>query len=176
MYFMLDNYDSFVYNLSASFKELGQDILVKREHEITLSEIKALRPEGIILSPGPGKPSDAAMYYFGACVKKGKRPMHGKLTDIAHEGKGLFSGLPRTFRVTRYHSLVVSPEGLPKELNMDAWTGEGVIMGISHRSLPVYGVQFHPEAVLTEYGLELLNNFRKICRDWRNTYENYTNA
>lgn len=201
MYFMLDNYDSFVYNLSASFKELGQDILVKREHEITLSEIKALRPEGIILSPGPGKPSDAAMslriletfkertpvlgvclghqvigYYFGACVKKGKRPMHGKLTDIAHEGKGLFSGLPRTFRVTRYHSLVVSPEGLPKELNMDAWTGEGVIMGISHQSLPVYGVQFHPEAVLTEYGLELLNNFRKICRDWRNTYENYTNA
>ena len=201
MYFMLDNYDSFVYNLSASFKELGQDILVKREHEITLSEIEALRPEGIILSPGPGKPSDAAMslriletfkertpvlgvclghqvigYYFGACVKKGKRPMHGKLTDIAHEGKGLFSGLPRTFRVTRYHSLVVSPEGLPKELNMDAWTGEGVIMGISHRSLPVYGVQVHPEAVLTEYGLELLNNFRKICRDWRNTYENYTNA
>ena len=201
MYFMLDNYDSFVYNLSASFKELGQDILVKREHEITLSEIEALRPEGIILSPGPGKPSDAAMslriletfkertpvlgvclgnqvigYYFGACVKKGKRPMHGKLTDIAHEGKGLFSGLPRTFRVTRYHSLVVSPEELPKELNMDAWTGEGVIMGISHRSLPVYGVQFHPEAVLTEYGLELLNNFRKICRDWRNTYENYTNA
>lgn len=201
MYFMLDNYDSFVYNLSAYFRELGQEILVRRADEITLSEIEAQRPEGIILSPGPGKPSDAVMslqileifktrtpilgvclghqaigHYFGACVEKGETPMHGKLTDITHDGKGLFSGLPRTFRVTRYHSLVVSPKGIPGELNVDAWSLEGVIMGISHKSLPVYGVQFHPEAVLTEYGPELLNNFTKICRDWRSAHENHSNA
>lgn len=189
MYFMLDNYDSFVYNLSAYFRELGQDILVRRDYEITLSEIEALRPEGIILSPGPGKPSDAAMslrilekfkgnipilgvclghqaigHYFGASVKKGNFPMHGKVTEITHCGTGMFSGLPRTFEVTRYHSLVVEQEGLPSALSVDARSGEGAIMGISHHDFPIYGVQFHPEAVLTEYGRELLGNFIKICR------------
>ncbi|MCI8823254.1 MAG: aminodeoxychorismate/anthranilate synthase component II [Lachnospiraceae bacterium] len=192
MYFMLDNYDSFVYNLSAYFKELGQEILVRREEEITLSEIEALEPEGIILSPGPGKPSDAALslqiletfkkrtpilgvclghqaigHYFGACVKKGARPMHGKLTEILHQGRGLFAKIPQGFRATRYHSLLVSWDGLPGELVVDAVSGEGVIMGISHRRFPVYGVQFHPEAVLTEYGPELLENFTWICRKWR---------
>ncbi len=192
MYFMLDNYDSFVYNLSAYFRELGQDILVRRDDEITLSEIEALRPEGIILSPGPGKPSEAAAslrildkfkgkipilgvclghqaigHYFGASVKKGSLPMHGKVTEITHCKTGMFAGLPQAFRVTRYHSLVVEREGLPSFLSVDASAGEGVIMGISHKSLPVYGVQFHPEAVLTEYGKELLDNFIKICVKWR---------
>lgn len=192
MYFMLDNYDSFVYNLSAYFRELGQEILVKRENEITLSEIEALRPEGILLSPGPGKPSDAAAslqilhtfkeqvpilgvclghqaigHYFGAHVEKGTCPMHGKITEITHRGRGLFKGLPRELQVTRYHSLVVSSQGFPKDLTVEAWSAEGVIMGISHRCLPIYGVQFHPEAVLTQYGMELLNNFHKICREWR---------
>ena len=191
MYFMLDNYDSFVYNLSAYFRELGQEILVKRAHEITLSEIEAMRPEGILLSPGPGKPSDAAMslqilerwkgripilgvclghqaigHYFGAAVKKGERPMHGKVTKIHHRGSGLFAGLPQEFRATRYHSLVVEGKGLPRELSVEAVSAEGVIMGISHKVYPVYGVQFHPEAVLTEYGLELLDNFTKICGKW----------
>lgn len=195
MYFMLDNYDSFVYNLSAYFRELGQEILVRREKEITLSELEAMRPEGIILSPGPGKPSDAASslrilerfkeripilgvclghqaigHYFGAQVKKGERPMHGKVTEIRHQGTGLFEGIPQKFRATRYHSLVVDGESLPEELSVEAVSGEGVIMGISHRVYPVYGVQFHPEAVLTEYGLELLDNFVKICGEWREVH------
>lgn len=199
MYFMLDNYDSFVYNLSAYFKELGQEILVKRENEITLSELEALGPEGIILSPGPGKPSDAEMslqileqwkgkipilgvclghqamgHYFGAQVEKGSCPMHGKLAAIAHNGKGLFFGLKQRFRATRYHSLMVSGKGFPRELSVDAVSAQdGVIMGISHKTYPVYGVQFHPEAVLTECGLELLDNFRKICEEWRKAHENH---
>lgn len=201
MYFMLDNYDSFVYNLSAYFRELGQEILVKREYEITLSEIEALCPEGILLSPGPGKPSDAAAslqilerwkgkvpilgvclghqavgHYFGAQVKKGERPMHGKLTQIYHRGEGLFTGLPQGFRVTRYHSLVVDGVDLPGELTVDAVSDEGVIMGISHRVYPVYGVQFHPEAVLTECGLELLENFITICREWREEHAYHQSA
>ena len=199
MYFMLDNYDSFVYNLSAYFRELGQEVLVKRESEITLSEIEALCPEGIILSPGPGKPSDAAAslrilekferkipilgvclghqvigHYFGARVEKGKCPVHGKVTGIIHSG--VFRGLPQEFRVTRYHSLVVSGRDFPSELVIDAVSGEGVVMGISHRAYPVYGVQFHPEAVLTEYGKELLENFGRICREWRDVHADYKNA
>ncbi len=202
MYFMLDNYDSFVYNLSAYFRQLGQEILVKREGEITLSEIEALGPEGIVLSPGPGKPSDAEMslqilerwkekipilgvclghqaigHYFGARVEKGKRPMHGKLTKVAHGGVGLFEGLGQNFSATRYHSLVVSEKEFPKELSVDAVSvSDGVIMGLSHRHHPVYGVQFHPEAVLTECGLKLLDNFGKICREWRRTHENHKNS
>ncbi len=201
MYFMLDNYDSFVYNLSAYFRELGQEVLVKRESEITLSEIEALCPEGIILSPGPGKPSDAAAslrilekferkipilgvclghqvigHYFGARVEKGKCPVHGKVTGIIHRDSGVFRGLPQEFRVTRYHSLVVSGRDFPSELVIDAVSGEGVVMGISHRAYPVYGVQFHPEAVLTEYGKELLENFGRICREWRDVHADYKNA
>ncbi|WP_251352789.1 anthranilate synthase component II [Hominisplanchenecus murintestinalis] len=201
MYFMLDNYDSFVYNLSAYFRELGQEVLVKREGEITLSEIEALCPEGIILSPGPGKPSDAAAslrilerfkgkipilgvclghqvigHYFGARVEKGKCPVHGKVTEIIHRGGGVFAGLPRDFLVTRYHSLTVSGRDFPQELLIDAVSEEGVIMGISHRIYPVYGVQFHPEAVLTEYGKELLENFGRICREWRDVHADYKNA
>lgn len=192
MYFMLDNYDSFVYNLSAYFRGLGQKILVRRADEVTLSKIEALRPEGIILSPGPGKPSDAAMsleildkfkgtvpilgvclghqaigHYFGASVKKGERPRHGKIGRITHQGKGLFCGLPQRYQVTRYHSLVVEPEGLPEELMVDALSEDGAIMGLSHKHYPIYGVQFHPEAILTEWGVELLENFTKICKEWR---------
>lgn len=201
MYFMLDNYDSFVYNLSAYFRELGQEILVKREKEITLSELEAMNPEGIILSPGPGKPSDAAAslqilekfkgkipilgvclghqaigYYFGARVKKGECPMHGKLTEIHHRSRGLFAGVPQEFRATRYHSLVVDGEHLPGVLDVEAVSAEGVVMGISHKIYPIYGVQFHPEAVLTEYGLKLLENFTKICQEWRELYADNKSA
>lgn len=201
MYFMLDNYDSFVYNLSASFRELGREILVKRAREITLSEIEALHPEGIILSPGPGKPSDAAEslrilerfkekipilgvclghqsvgHYFGARIKKGNRPMHGKLSTIRHLESGLFDRVPQGIQVTRYHSLVVDGENFPKELAVDAVSEDGVIMGIHHKTCPVYGVQFHPEAVLTEYGREILENFVKICDRWGGAYENHKSA
>ena len=201
MYFMLDNYDSFVYNLSASFRELGREILVKRAQEITLSEIEALHPEGIILSPGPGKPSDAAGslrilgefkgripilgvclghqsvgHYFGARIKKGKCPMHGKLSAVLHRGSGLFDRVPQEIQVTRYHSLIVDMEDFPKELMVDAVSEDGVIMGMHHKTCPVYGVQFHPEAVLTEYGREILENFVKICDRWGETYENHKSA
>lgn len=199
MYFMVDNYDSFVYNLSAYMRELGQEVLVRRADEVTLSEIYRLQPEGIILSPGPKRPADAVESHcvlkefqnkipilgvclghqtigqaFGAEVIKGTRPMHGKITKIQHDGTGLFEGLPSSYDVTRYHSLIVSREQLPPQLRITAWSEDGVIMGLQHQSMPVYGVQFHPEAVLTQYGHELLMNFHKICVRWRETHAAYT--
>ncbi|MGI5931986.1 MAG: anthranilate synthase component II [Eubacterium sp.] len=196
MYYLIDNYDSFVYNLSAYLEENGRKVLVRRADQVSPEEINALRPEGIILSPGPKRPRDAVEsrqileifqgkvpilgvclghqligWYYGADVCHGARPMHGKLSRIRHDGRGLFQGLPQEFPVTRYHSLVVSEERLPGELEVTARTEDGVIMGLRHRTLPVYGVQFHPEAVLTEYGHELLENFHKICRDFRRQTE-----
>ena len=195
MFFMLDNFDSFVYNLSACFQELGQDILVRRADEASLSQIEMLKPEGIILSPGPKCPSDAVLslqiihefqgrvpilgvclghqaiaHYYGAQVKKGARPMHGKVTRIRNSQRGLFLGLPGEYQVTRYHSLTVDPASLPSVLSIDAVSQDQAVMGISHKSLPVYGVQFHPEAVLTQHGPSLLNNFVQICREWRCSY------
>lgn len=191
MFFMLDNFDSFVYNLSACFQELGQEILVRRADEVSLSQIEALRPEGIILSPGPKRPSDAVLslqiihkfqgrvpvlgvclghqaiaHYYGARVIKGAKPMHGKVTPIRSRQRGLFAGLPEEYQVTRYHSLTVDPFSLPDVLAVDAVAGDGAVMGISHKRLPLYGVQFHPEAVLTENGPVLLDNFVRICREW----------
>ena len=191
MYLMIDNYDSFVYNLYAYLRELGNEVLVVRNDRITLSEIRAMNPQGILISPGPGRPQDGGIsaevikqyagtipilgvclghqiigHVFGARVEKGVRPMHGKVTRITHNGGGVFSGLPETYEVTRYHSLVVKEENFPEELQVDARSEDGVIMGMSHRSLPVYGVQFHPEAVLTQYGHELLKNFTEICDRW----------
>ena len=154
--------------------------------------------DGIILSPGPKSPRDCGQclevleqmaglvpilgvclghqiigYAWKAQVVKGKRPMHGKVTPIQTSQKRLFQKLPKQFQVTRYHSLVVSPESLPDCLEVDAKSDDGAIMALSHRSLPVYGVQFHPEAVLTEYGHELLNNFITLCEEWRNARENF---
>ena len=188
MYLMIDNYDSFVYNLKAYFEELGREILVKRSDEITLDEIEDLKPEGIILSPGPKRPRDAALcvetvrrfqkripilgvclghqvlgYCSGATVEKGERPMHGKVTVVHHKGTGLFAGLPERFRVTRYHSLIVRQDTLPEDYEVDCISEDGAIMGISQKEHMLYGVQFHPEAVLTEYGHELLENFCKIA-------------
>ena len=106
-------------------------------------------------------------HVFGGTVKKGQKPMHGKISAVENNGRGLFAGLPAMYQVTRYHSLVVERESLPETLRIDAWTEDGVIMAISHRTKPVYGVQFHPEALLTEYGHELMGNFVRICEDWR---------
>ncbi len=192
MYFLVDNYDSFVYNLSAYMQELGQQVLVRRADETTLSEIYALRPEGIILSPGPKRPADAVESHsvlqefqnkipilgvclghqvmgqaFGAMVRKGRCPMHGKITKIRHDGTGLFAGLPAVYKVTRYHSLAVTDESFPSCLRVSARSEDGAIMGLEHREWPLYGVQFHPEAVLTEYGKDLLTNFHRICGQWR---------
>ena len=196
MYVMIDNFDSFVYNLKAYFEELGREILVKRCDEITLEELEELEPEGIILSPGPKRPWDAALcvetvnrfqgrvpilgvclghqvlgHCAGAVVEKGKRPMHGKVTEIRNHGTGVFAGLPEEFKVTRYHSLIVRGESLPEEYQVDAVSKDGAVMGISHKTLPLYGVQFHPEAVLTEYVHELLENFCKIAERFQQEQE-----
>ena len=188
MYLMIDNYDSFVYNLKAYLQELGRDILVRRSDELTLDDIQAIQPQGIILSPGPKRPWDAQLcvdtvrrfggkvpllgvclghqvlgHCAGATVEKGVRPMHGKVTRVRHNGTGLFAGLPREFNVTRYHSLVVRQDTLPEDYQVDCVAEDGAVMGLSHRTLPLFGVQFHPEAVLTEYGHELLENFCRMA-------------
>ena len=190
MYLMIDNYDSFVYNLKAYFQELGRDILVRRSDEITLADIQAMQPQGIILSPGPKRPWDAQLcvdtvkrfggkipllgvclghqvlgHCAGATVEKGVRPIHGKVTRVHHNGTGLFAGLPREFDVTRYHSLVVRQETLPEDYQVDCVAEDGAVMGLSHRTLPLFGVQFHPEAVLTQYGHELLENFCRLAEE-----------
>ena len=191
MYLMIDNYDSFVYNLRAYFEEIGKEIIVKRSDRITMEEIEEMQPEGIILSPGPKRPWDAAVcvetvrrfqgripilgvclghqvlgFCSGATVEKGKHPMHGKVTGIVHNGKGLFKGLPERFKVTRYHSLIVKEKTVPEDYRIDSVAVDGAVMGISHKTMPLYGVQFHPEAVLTEYGHELLENFCKIAEKY----------
>lgn len=200
MYLMVDNYDSFVYNLARYMEELGEHVELVRNDKISAGQVEAMRLagtlEGIIISPGPKSPKDCGNccdivrrmagkvpvlgvclghqvigHVFGAEVKKGVHPMHGKVTEIRTEGRGLFAGLPETYQVTRYHSLVVSDENFPEELQVDAYSADGVIMALSHKRLPIYGVQFHPEAVLTEYGHEILENYTKICRRWWNAYE-----
>lgn len=196
MYLMIDNYDSFVYNLYAYMTELGEEVLVVRNDKITLQKIESLLSSGallgIIISPGPKTPKDCGIscdvveqfagrvpilgvclghqiigHVYGGTVQKGIRPMHGKVSPVNNNGTGLFKGLPPVYDVTRYHSLIVSDEGLPEVLKVDARTDDGVIMALSHRTKPVYGVQFHPEAVLTEYGHELLKNYIDICEMWK---------
>lgn len=190
---MVDNYDSFVYNLAAYMVENGQSVLVRRADLISFDEIKKLDLEGIIISPGPKRPQDAIISrkileiyqgmvptlgvclghqiigeFYGANVCRGVVPCHGKITQIEHNSSGVFTGLPIKYGVTRYHSLIVSDKGLPKILNITARSkNDGVIMGLEHKKLPIYGVQFHPEAVLTEYGHELLLNFHNICKQWK---------
>lgn len=192
MYLLIDNYDSFVYNLAAYIRELGRTIMIKRNDEVTISMLEAIMKEenvqGIIISPGPKSPKESGIsgdiivhfhkkvpilgvclghqiigYQFGAIVEKGNRPMHGKVNLIYNSGKGIFKELPSSYKVTRYHSLVVKEEKLPSCLQIDAKSEDGAIMAISHKSYPVYGVQFHPEALLTQYGHALLENFLKIC-------------
>ena len=189
MLLVIDNYDSFTYNLVQYFGELGADLLVRRNDEITPEEIAALRPERICISPGPGTPEDAGVsnevirrfgpeipllgvclghqcigQVFGAEVVRAGRLMHGKTSPIHHDGRGVFAGLPEPFEATRYHSLVLRPESVPEVLEVTARTAEGEIMGVRHRELPIHGVQFHPESILTRDGKALLANFLKLTR------------
>ena len=184
MIFILDNYDSFTYNLVQYFGELGAEPVVRRNDELTLSELVAMRPSRICISPGPGEPKDAGISeeiirelgptipvlgvclghqaigeVFGGQVVRAARLMHGKTSPIIHEGDGLFAGLPNPFEATRYHSLVVHPESVPTCLQINARTPEGEIMGLRHREHPIHGVQFHPESILTLEGKRLLENF-----------------
>ena len=188
MIYILDHYDSFVYNLSAYLQELGETVLVRRLDEASLEELRELQPKGILLSPGPGHPDDLTCshrlleewqnrvpilgvclghqiigHFYGAQVVHGNRPMHGKLSVVTHTNRGIFAGLPSSFPVTRYHSLVVSEESLPDCLEVTAKSDDGAVMGIAHSGGMVQGVQFHPEAVLTEQGHALLRNFLTFC-------------
>jgi anthranilate synthase component 2 len=184
MLLMIDNYDSFTYNLVQYFGELGQEVRVYRNDQIALAQIEELAPDHIVVSPGPCTPNEAGISMdlirsyagqfpilgvclghqsigqaFGGNIVHAKALMHGKTSMIHHEGKGVFRGLPSPFRATRYHSLVVERESLPDCLEVTAWTEDGDIMGLRHKDLPVEGVQFHPESILTEHGHALLKNF-----------------
>ena len=181
---MIDNYDSFTYNLVQYLGELGADVVVRRNDAITLDEIATMAPDAIVISPGPCTPNEAGVSVpaiarfagalpilgvclghqaigaaFGGSIVRAGRIMHGKTSPILHTGEGLFAGLPNPFEATRYHSLVIDPPTLPAELERTAWTVEGEIMGVRHRSLFIEGVQFHPESILTIEGQQLLGNF-----------------
>ncbi|HEX8683169.1 MAG TPA: aminodeoxychorismate/anthranilate synthase component II [Ardenticatenaceae bacterium] len=180
---LIDNYDSFTYNLAQYLGELGAELVVRRNDEITLEEARALNPSHIVISPGPGDPNDGGVSLdiirefagqkpvlgvclghqcigaaFGGVVSRAPRLMHGKTSAIYHDRRGLFNGIPSPFQATRYHSLIVE-EPLPEPLKVLAFTSEGEIMALRHEEYPVFGVQFHPESILTEYGKEILNNF-----------------
>jgi len=188
--FMIDNYDSFTYNLVQYLGELGAKITVKRNDRVTLDEIAAAQPTHLVVSPGPCTPDEAGIsmdaiarfgaerlpvlgvclghqaigQVYGGVVRRAGAPVHGKTDEIGHDGRGVFAGLPNPFTATRYHSLVVD-EALPDALELCAWNAEGVVMAVRHRELPVHGVQFHPESVLTVVGLDLLRNFLSISTD-----------
>ncbi len=189
MLLMIDNYDSFTYNIVQYLGELGEEVRVYRNDKITTGEIEALAPERIVISPGPCSPEEAGIsvevvrkfagripllgvclghqsigYAFGGKIVKSATLMHGKTSPILHDGEGLFAGLPNPFAATRYHSLVVERDSLPEELEVTAWVEEGEIMGMRHRSLPVWGVQFHPESILTQCGMDLFRNFLRMSR------------
>ncbi len=184
MLLMIDNYDSFTYNLVQYFAELGAQVAVYRNDEITLEQITALKPQHIVVSPGPCTPNEAGISVgaikhfagkipvlgvclghqsigqaFGGKIIHAKQLMHGKTSPILHNNCSVFNGLPSPFTATRYHSLVIERESLPDCLEITAWTEDGEIMGVRHRTLPVHGVQFHPESILTENGHDLLRNF-----------------
>jgi anthranilate synthase component 2 len=187
MLLMIDNYDSFTYNLVQYFGELKQEVVVFRNDEVSLEEVAALRPAHIVISPGPCTPNEAGISValikrfagaipmlgvclghqsigqaFGGRIVHAKQLMHGKVSTIHHAGQGVFNGLREPFEATRYHSLVIERDSLPDTLEVTAWTEDGEIMGVRHKSLPVEGVQFHPESILTQFGHELLQNFVKV--------------
>src|SRR5258708_4269387 len=192
MVFVLDNYDSFTYNLVQYMGELGAEMVIRRNDELTPEEVEALRPERILISPGPCTPQDAGISMelikhfaalgeaggrrvpilgvclghqaigaaFGGNVIRAPKLMHGKTSEVEHDGKTIFTGIPSTMTCTRYHSLIVAEEGLPDELEVSARTSDGeTIMALRHRTLPIEGVQFHPESVLTTHGKQIIQNF-----------------
>jgi len=184
MLLLIDNYDSFTYNLFQYLSELGERIQVLRNDKVTIADIEEMSPERIVISPGPGTPDRAGIsndvirhfgpktpilgvclghqcigYSYGAVVERASEIMHGKSSLIHHNGQGVLQGLPSPFPAIRYHSLVVMPEGLPECLEVTAWTEKGIIMGLRHRQYAVEGVQFHPESIMTDVGKDILRNF-----------------
>jgi anthranilate synthase component 2 len=191
MFLLIDNYDSFTYNLWHYLGELGAEVMVRRNDAITVTEALALKPQGIVISPGPGVPEAAGIcvalvrhagsvpilgvclghqaigFACGGTVGRAPQPMHGKLSAIHHDGSGVFAGLADPFAATRYHSLVVERATLPPVLRLTAWTEDGLIMGLAHRERPIHGVQFHPESIASEGGHALLKNFLSLAASER---------
>ena len=187
MNILIDNYDSFTYNIYQYMCELGAEVTVVRNDKVTVEDIACMNPEKIIISPGPCNPDKAGIstsvidYFrsrlpilgvclghqcvgqaFGAIVGPAGEIMHGKTSDIYHDGKGVFTDIPSPFAAIRYHSLSISKNEFPDDLEISAWTENGIVMGVRHKSLPIEGVQFHPESIKTEYGKQLLQNFLSI--------------
>ena len=190
MILLIDNYDSFTFNLFHFLGDLGVEVEVRRNDAITSQEALAMRPDAILLSPGPCTPNEAGICLpligaaaaarvplmgvclghqaigqaFGGTVIRAPEPVHGKVWDIHHRGTDLFAGLPDPFRATRYHSLIVRRDDLPPELEPTAWTADGLVMGMAHRDLPIWGVQFHPESIASQHGHDLLRNFLTLAK------------
>ncbi|RLJ70898.1 anthranilate synthase component II [Hydrogenivirga caldilitoris] len=185
---VIDNYDSFTYNLVQYLGSLGAETVVKRNDQITLQEVEDIHPEGILISPGPCTPAEAGIsvelvksFYrklpilgvclghqsigvaFGGSIVRAKRLMHGKVSKIYHTGEGVFKGIPSPFTAVRYHSLVIDRNSIPEVLKVTAWSEDEEVMGIQHVEYPVFGVQFHPESVLSEHGMDILRNFLEVC-------------
>ena len=189
MFLLLDNYDSFTYNLRHYLGELGAEVQVRRNDAVSADEALALGAEGIVISPGPCDPDKAGIcldviekaagrlpilgvclghqcigQFFGGTVVRAPKPMHGKISEITHTGTGVLAGLPSPFKATRYHSLTIEPDSLPDCLEITAESDDSVIQGLSHRDLPIHGVQFHPESISSEHGHQLIQNFLDISR------------
>jgi anthranilate synthase component 2 len=191
MIVLVDNYDSFAFNLVHYLGELGADVAVHRNDKITVQQVLAAKPEAIVLSPGPCTPNEAGICLdlieqasatipilgvclghqaigqaFGGKVMRAPFPVHGKLSEVRHQGQGVFRGINGPFKATRYHSLMVERDTLPGTLSVTAETDEGLVMGLAHRSLPVHGVQFHPESIASEHGHLMLKNFLELAATW----------
>jgi anthranilate synthase component II len=191
MILLIDNYDSFTFNLFHYLGGLGADVAVHRNDKITVNDVLAADPEAIVLSPGPRTPNDAGICLdlikqaaptipiFGVClghqaigqvfggdVVRAPVPMHGKLSEVKHKGQSVFRGINGPFKATRYHSLVVDRKNIPQELSVTAETADGLVMGLAHTKLPVHGVQFHPESIASEHGHLILRNFLELTADW----------
>ena len=194
MLLMIDNYDSFTYNLVQYLGELGADVRVFRNDAITLDDVAAMKPERIVVSPGPCTPNEAGISVplirrfageipilgvclghqsigqaFGGRIVRAQRVMHGKLSPVTHDGRGVFADVPSPFPVTRYHSLAIERGSMPAELEVTATSDDGEIMGVRHRTLAVEGVQFHPESILSEHGLTIFKNFLDLAAEWNKT-------
>ena len=190
-YLVIDNYDSFTYNLVHYLGELGAELIVRRNDKITVEEIRAMAPEGIVLSPGPCTPTEAGVCLdvvaelgdeipilgvclghqaigqaYGGKIVRAPKLMHGKLSEVRHSGQGVFRGINAPFQATRYHSLTIAPESMPEALEVTAEADDDVIMGVRHKAHPVHGVQFHPESIASEHGKDVLRNFLAIAADW----------
>ncbi len=184
---VIDNYDSFTFNLVQQIGKYEPDIIVKRNDKITIDEIKTLNPDKIVISPGPGRPEDSKIsldvirelgpykpvlgvclghqaigYVFGGTIINAPVLMHGKISVVKHDGRTIFNGIPASFEAGRYHSLIVSARAIPQSLEVSAYTGDGIIMGLRHKEFPIEGIQFHPESVLTKLGDSLISNWIKL--------------